>query len=204
MSTVAASEGKSVHHGWIEDQNRFKLEVPPVWFLVGLVGYDSQLVIIPSRMRRQYLLCRRRQYSVGLGDVAMLDNKHPDTNMCHSYGVVPIAPLMWKKTGTTAGQFTQQNLESLIATLKGRDTWAAGGGPQAKDPDAVWKAVEAQENADDAAKDKQLWDDMYHRGRDAWRSLKARVGSRNKRASDYHGVARQPRKSGGVILTDAQ
>lgn len=202
MATVHASE-RSTHTGWIEDQNRFKLERPPDWFLTGLVTYDAQLVLVPSRMRRQYLLARRRQYSAGLGDVAMLDNKHPDTNMCYAYGLVPIAPLRWEKSKTDAGMFTQQNLSSLIETLKERDTWAMGGGPLATDPDAVVKAWDAAETAREKKQDRALWDKFYHMGRDGWRSLTARVGARNKRASDYHGAAR-PAKSTGVILTDAQ
>ncbi len=139
MSTVLATEA-SVHTGWIEDRNRFKLERPPDWFLTGLTGYDANLVLIPSRMKRQYLLCRRRQYTAGLGDVAMTDNKHPDTNMCYAYGVLPVAPLQWAKTGKVS--FTQGNLVSLLETLKSRDVWAHGGGPLALNPDAVADAIE--------------------------------------------------------------
>lgn len=202
MATVHASE-ESTHTGWIADKNRFGLERPPDWFLTGLVNYDTQLVLIPSRKRRQYLLCRRRKLTVGLGDVAMMDNQHPDTNMCYAYGVLPIAPLRWEKTKTDTGLFTQANLASLIETLKERDAWAIGGGPLALDPDAAVKAWDAAEEAREQKQDKNLWDMFYHMGRDGWRSLTARVGARNKRASDYHGAAR-PHKSGGVILTDAQ
>ena len=192
----------TIHTGWIEDLNKFKLERPPDWFLTGLVGYDAQLVLVPSRMKRQYLLARRRQYSAGLGDVAMLDNKHPDTNMCYAYGVLPLAPLRWTKTKTDAGMFTQQNLASLIETLKARDAWAHGGGPLATDPDAVVKKWDEAELAREQKQDRALWEKFYHMGRDGWRSLTARTGGRNKRASDYHGAARAPKQSGGVILTD--
>src|SRR3990167_8475910 len=201
------------HTGWIADTNRFKLERPPDWFLTGLTEHDAQLVIIPSRKRRQYLLCRRRQLTAGLGDVAMVDNKHPDTNMCYGYGVLPIAPLQWAKTKTDAGLFTQQNLQSLIETLKVRDVWAHGGGPLTRNPDAVADAVDAADAARETALNRSIWESFYVRHRDAWRSLQARTGQRNQRASDYHGVARilssqvspagQPSSSGGVILTDA-
>src|SRR3990167_4211104 len=180
------------HTGWIADTNRFKLERPPDWFLTGLTEHDAQLVIIPSRKRRQYLLCRRRQLTAGLGDVAMVDNKHPDTNMCYGYGVLPIAPLRWVKTGTDTGQFTQKNLASLIETLKERDAWAHGGGPLAHNPDTVADAVDAADATRDAKLDHSIWESFYFRGRDAWRSLQARTGQRNRRASDYHGVARIP------------
>ena len=198
----------TTHTGWIEDQNRFTLERPPDWFLTGLTGYDANLVLIPSRMRRQYLLCRRRQYTQGLGDVAMVDNKHPDTNMCYAYGVLPIAPLRWHKTKSDAGMFTQQNLKSLLETLKERDAWSAGGGPLAHNPDAVADAVDAYDAAQERKRDQSNWDNFYHMGRDAWRSLTARIGSRNKRAGDYHGVARLPARPAPpngqrVTLTDA-
>lgn len=195
----------AVHIGWIEDRNRFKLERPPDWFLNGLVSYDAQLVLIPSRKRRQYLLCRRRKLTAGLGDVAMMDNQHPDTNMCYGHHVLPIAPLKWEKTKTDAGLFTQANLASLIETLRERDVWRHGGGPLALDPDAAVKAWDAAEATRETKQDKALWEQFYHMGRDGWRSLQARIGSRSKRASDHHGVARtKPRTSGGVILTDAQ
>ena len=193
----------TAHSGWIADVNRWKLERPPDWFLTGLTGYDANLVLIPSRMRRQYLLCRRRQLTAGLGDVAMIDNKHPDTNMCYGYRVLPIAPLKWSKTKTDAGLFTQANLASLIETLKARDAWEHGGGPLARDPEAVADAVDAYDAAQERKADQASWEKFYHLGRDAWRSLTARTGARNRRASDYHGIARQPQTSGGVILTDA-
>lgn len=193
------------HSNWIPDENKGKLEQPPDWFLTGLYNYDPMLVVIPSRFKRkttapQYLLARRRQFTAGLGDVAMMDNKHPDTNMCYAHHLIPIAPFVFR-SGAVA--FTAQNLESLLQTLRERDSWAQGGGPLSHDPDAVWKAVEAHEAAQEKKEDASLWDAFYHRGRDAYRSLKARTGQRNKRASDYHGVAREPATGTGVILTDA-
>ena len=194
------------HENWIPDQNRFALEQPPDWFLSGLHGYDPQLVLLPSRFNRAYLLARRRQYTVGLGDVAMLDNTHPDTLMCYTHGVLPIAPLRWQKTGHVA--FTQANLDSLLTTLRERDTWAHGGGPLAHDPDAVADAVDAFDAEQERKTRRATWQDFYYRGLDAARSLHARLGSRNKRASDYHGVARAsqpavPLSGQRVTLTDA-
>lgn len=187
---------------WIPDTNRFKLPVPPQWFLQRLYDFDALLVLVPSRVKIKsespaYLLCRRRQHSAGIGDVAMLDNKHPDTNMCYAHNIVPIGPLRFKKGGST---FTQAGCDSLLAELKGRDTWALSGGAHG-DADAVWQAVEAHEAAAEAKQRADLKDSFYHRARDAWRSMKARSGQRNKRASDYHGVA--PTQPSRVILTDA-
>ncbi len=192
-----------VHTGWIEDRNPFKLERPPDWFLTGLVGYDAQLVLIPSRFKQQYLLCRRRQFTAGLGDVAMMDNKNPDTNMCYAYHVLPIAPLRWEKSKSNTGMFTQQNLESLIETLKERDAWAVRETLGSKEEYAVADAWMQSERDREKRQDAALHEKFYHMGRDAWRSLTARVGSRNKRASDFHGVAAPPKEQ-RVILTDAQ
>lgn len=188
---------------WIPDINRFGLEKPPDWFLQRLRDYDHRLVIIPSRKgvgdkdkeRGAYLLAIRRLHSAGIGDVAMLDNKHPDTNMCFVNNLLPIAPL---KFGEDVVVWTERGCTQLINTLKARDTWAYTGGPDGKDPDAAWKAVEAAEEAQAKRERATFVDDMRHRARDAWRSILARTKRRNKRASDYHGVARAPRKAGAV------
>lgn len=192
---------------WIPDANRYKLPTPPEWFLKRLFDFDAALVLIPSHIKVKgespaYLLCRRRVRSAGLGDVAMLDNKHPDTNMCYRHGVVPIAPLRFNNGATT---FTQTGCDALLKELRARDTWAITGGDLSKG-DALVDAMEYEEQRTEDKKRRTLWDDFYHRGRDAWRSMQARIGTRNKRASDYHGVARiapQPRQAQRVTLTDA-
>lgn len=170
---------------WIPDTNRWNLPTPPPWALRALWEFDPMLVLIPSRKKVKqeepaYLLCRRRQYSLGFSDVAMLDNKHPDTNMMYQHQVVPIAPLRFRRG--KAG-WTQQGVIDLITELKARDTWAISGGPD-KDPDAVWKAVEYQEKLAEDKKRRELRQNFFYRGRDAWRSLQARIGSRNKTAHD--------------------
>lgn len=186
---------------FIEDDNKWMLPTPPAWFLQRLFDFDAQLVLVPSRIRlkdeaAKYLLCRRRLRSAGLGDVAMLDNEHPDTNMCYAHGLVPIAPLRFNNGTTT---FTEAGCESLLKELKARDTWAFADG------DAVVDAIEANELAQKQRERSTLRDNIYHRARDAWRSMQARTGQRNKRASDYHGHARpsQPQVKQRVILTDA-
>ena len=190
---------------WIVDTNRWNLTAPPEWFLQKLWNFDAQLVIIPSRNdavkgeKPHYLLARRRLHSAGLGDVVALDNKHPDTNMCMVHGLIPVGPLRFKKGVNT---FTEAGLDSLLDNLRARDMWALTG--RDKDPDAAWKAVEAAEEEQKQQERRSLRDMFYHRARDAYRSLKARTGQRNKRASDYHGVARAPRTEQRVILTDAQ
>lgn len=173
---------------WIEDENIFRLAQPPDWWLQRLFDFDHMLVVMPSRKTRtHYLLARRRQYSAGLGDVAMLDNKHPDTNMCYAHGVIPIGPLVVKKGGQNP--FSETTIAALITELRRRDTWATKAGIEGGEDYA--DGVEAAESVAEAKQRADLKDGFYHRARDAWRSLNARVGRRNKRASDYHGAARQ-------------
>lgn len=172
---------------WIEDRNRFTLEKPPEWVLQKLKDFDAQLVLLPSRKEPYYLLARRRLMSVGLGDVALLDNRHPDTNMCYAHGVVPIAPLQFRN-GTTV--WTMQSVDLFLDELRRRDTWAYTGGLLGKDPDAAWKAVEDYEADVKARERRNLRDMFHHMARDAWRSIKARSGQRSKRASDAHGAAK--------------
>jgi hypothetical protein len=176
---------------FIPDQNRWTLPTPPEWWQGQLRSFDHMLVVIPSRIAPHYLLTRRRQFSAGLGDVAMMDNKHPDTNMCYAYGVVPVATLNWKKGTST---FTQQDLNRILDGLRRRDTWHLSGGPThekgEKGLDALVDAVEESERKAERKERASLKEKFYHLGREAYRALKARTGQRNKRASDYHGVAR--------------
>lgn len=199
---MTASTQSNRFGNYIRDHNRFNLSQPPEWWLSQLFNYDEMLVIVPSRFDRKYLLCRRRQHSAGLGDVAMLDNKHPDTNMCYTYHIVPIAPLKFR---TKTPVWTQKTLDSLLQELQTRDTWAVTGGPAylAPNPEqAEQKLIDHVEGFERYAKAKahrDLRDMFYHRARDAWRSLQARAGWRNKRASDGHVVTRRPQPEQRII-----
>ena len=172
---------------WIADENKFGLAQPPDWWLQWLFDFDHRLVVLPSRKSRtSYLLAIRRLHSVGLGDAAMLDNSHPDTNMCYVHGLLPISPL--HITGTNP--FTEATAATLIAKLRARDTWDTGSKAAAQDGEVYAAAVEAAEVEQKKRDKAALRESFFHRGRDAWRSLTARTGARNKRASDFHGVAR--------------
>ena len=181
---------------WLEGENPFGLTAPPDWWLQRLFDFDHMLVMFPSQKSKQYILARRRQHTAGLGDVAMLDNKHPDTNFCYRHGVLPInMPL--KPNGPNP--WTDASIADVIAALRRRDTWAYTGGVITGDKAyAAADAVVEQEAALARQETRNLRDSFYHRGRDAWRSMMARIGSRSKRASDYHGVARSKPASGGT------
>jgi len=181
---------------YIEGENPFHLSAPPDWWLQRLYDFDHMLVLFPSKRSRQYVLARRRLHSVGLGDVAMLDNKHPDTNFCYRHGLLPVnMPLRVKGLNP----WTENSIADVTNALKRRDTWAYTGGAGARDGKeyAAADAVAEAELVEQRKQKADLRDGFYHRGRDAWRSMMARIGSRNKRASDYHGVAR-PANSGTV------
>lgn len=184
---------------YIEDVNRFDLPTPPEWFLKRLWDFDAELVLIPSQREvvgvpAAYLLCRRRLYSLSMSDTVMFDNKNPDTNMCHVHKLLPIGPLRFNNGCST---FTEAACDSLLKDLAARDMWAVTG--RDKDPDAAWKLVEDNEQATKDKERRNLREHFYHLGRDAYRSLKARTGQRNKRATDVT----QPQSAQRVTLTDA-
>lgn len=181
---------------WLEGDNPFGLSAPPDWWLQRLYDFDPMLVMFPSHRSRQYILARRRLRTAGLGDVAMLDNKHPDTNFCFRHGVLPInMPL--KPTGSNP--WTAETIAFVIKALRARDTWQYTGGVMVGDKaDAAWQAVDEYDAGIERKDKRNLRDMFYHMGRDAWRSMQARIGARNKRASEYHGVARPKPASGGT------
>lgn len=128
----------------------------------------------------------------------MLDNKHPDTNMLYQHGLLPLANLNFGGTWTT---------ETLFAQLRARDTWAITGGPTSQlrnAGEALERLASTMDDAEAAIEQKDrrdLKDKFYHMGRDAWRSMQARIGTRNKRASDHHGVAKSTLVKGSQIIT---
>jgi hypothetical protein len=189
--------GENKFGNWIPDQNRWSLPAPPDFVLEQLASFDSYLVIVPSRKQAHYLLARKRQFTAGLGAVALMENKHPDTNMLHAYGLVPIAPLVFRN----GIDWSQRNIDGLFAHLRATDSWT-----HAKDltDTSLNRMVDTLEYNEQRAEQKEhrtLWSNFHHRGRDAYRSLAARMGWRNKRASDYHGHAR-PTNGGTVQVND--
>lgn len=177
---------------YIEDQNPSNLPEPPAMALKMLYDFDASLVVVPSRNKPvvgevpHYLLCRRAKHSAGLGAGTVMENKHPDTWLCMQHSLIPIAPI---RSRSGANLWTVENVGILIEELRQRDTWAISGGPNGN-ADAVADAVEAMEAQQEAKERASLKDMFYHKGREAYQSILARTGSRNKRASDYHGHAR--------------
>lgn len=159
---------------YIADQNRFSLPEPSEAALKSIYDFDAQLVVVPSRRKPIYMLCRRRLHSAGFGKLVMMDNRNPDVAMLYDHGLIDVAPLTPLATMWSAGWVSQ-----LLQELKARDIWAAGGAEK------FIQIVEDAEAAAEIRKHKALHSDFEHRARDAWRSLQARTGQRNQRASGF-------------------
>lgn len=170
------------------DRNPFSLAKPPSWWLRGLYRFDPDLVLIPSRSKPVHILARRRRLS---GPVAaavdrrlgVVDPAHAfDSVMCDDYGCVVVTTIF------AAGAWTTANLQVTLDELSRRDTWKHGGRLDAAQQraalfeggSALAKQIDAQDEADRAAINRQVRDDLYHASGDAWRSRQARTGARSK------------------------
>lgn len=160
---------------FIRDANRFNLEIPPTWWLQGLAEYDDQLVVVPSRTDPVYRLCRRTRNTPGLQAIAIVD-RHADTAMMYEYKLVPVTSILVRGLAW--------DLVNIIESLRSRDIWLHGG------PEAVADALDAQDERERQNRRAAIRDDIGQRAKDAYRSMLARIGARNKRASDGYGAAR--------------
>lgn len=165
---------------WIEEAtNRFKAPKPPAWFLKALWDQDAMLVILPSRVRQAYVLARRRDKTyanapmmVAAHNDLLRKTRGGDGDLLATHNLLMVDYIVGNIHGTWS--------PAIIADLKSRDTWAAGGGD---------KHADKLDEADRKAAEKRRTDlssDMEHRARDAWRSLQARTGQRNQHANEGH------------------
>lgn len=140
------------------------MEVPPAWFLAQLHDYDAELVMLPSRARPfSYVLARRS--AVRLSDKAIEGTiTQPDTKMCFHYGLVPVC-LVFKHGPVW-------NADSILRTLKARDTWTQGGG------DALADQLELEETQTEQKQKAALQDRLRGVSREAYKSYKTRTGQR--------------------------
>lgn len=157
---------------WIRDTNRWNLAAPPVWWLQKLHDVDADLVVIPSRLRRAYVLARRRRRSLTMPKSLQLDTDMTtlldgsDGDMLASRKLIHVEYLLGYGTWG----------DTIFHQLRQRDTWAAGGASRLADRlDEADAAVRAKTR-------QQIATDMEYRAADAWRSLQARTGARNQRS----------------------
>lgn len=171
-----------------------KMATPPSYWLQRLFDFDSMLVVFPSfAVPYAYVLARRRQYTAGVTDKALESTMtHPDTLTCLRHGLVPVT--MVYRTGTV------WSIDNIIASLKRRDIWAAGGAEKFADgADAADAQVEKRKKAD-------IRDDMWNRSGDAWRSYQARTGQRNRLTVPTPSAANRTSSStagSGIVLASS-
>ncbi len=143
-----------------------KMAAPPQYVLQRLYDFDNMLVMFPSRhVPFAYVLARRRQYSAGFTDRALEATiDQPDTKMVMTHNCVPVTLIY--KTGPN------WTIDNIIAELRRRDIWAAGGAEKLAD------AADAADNAHKKKIKDGIRKDMWDRSGDAWRSYQARTGQR--------------------------
>lgn len=143
-----------------------RMDVPPAWFLAQIHDYDADLVLLPSRARPfAYVVARRARVSGGLTAKAMERTiTQPDTKMCFHYGLVPVCLIF--KHGPI------WNADTVLNSLKARDTWAQGGGEK------LANQLEAEEAAAIVTRREQQKDRLRQVSGDAWHSYQRRTGQR--------------------------
>ena len=175
-----------------------RMEIPPEWFLGRLHDYDAELVVLPSRYKPYaYVIARRSRLGRrGLTGNAIADTiTQPDTKMCMHYGCVPVC-LMFKHG-------SQWQVDGVLAKLKARDLWAAGGADKAADQ------LEADEAKEESDRREAKKDELRGLSREAYRSYKMRTGGRIVSAGHSRpGAAKSNSPSSstaatGIVITDA-
>jgi len=171
---------------YVADRNPFHLAKPPTWWLSGMLRFDPDLVLIPSRCKPLFVLGRRRRLSQPLG--AVIDRKlrlddpaHTGhAAMCDAYGLVVVTTLF------VAGDWTTSNLQVFLDELTRRDTWRRDGpldesGQRAalfEGGSKLAKEIDDHDISERAKLDRNEREKTWHATGDAWRSRQARTGSR--------------------------
>jgi hypothetical protein len=148
---------------YLTSANPFGLTPPPKWFLKALAAYDADLVIFPSHRGPFFQLARKCRFSNGVqpADVPGVQN-HPDTVFMCNRKLVPVTAIIPKTYWTLR----------VIEELSARDIWKKGGAK------AFVNEIEANEEKQRAAIDRNLQTDLDARSSDAYKSFKYRTGQR--------------------------
>lgn len=164
---------------WIPDTNKFMLPAPPAWWLTRLQDFDADLVVFPSRLRRSYILARRRSQTLRRPELVKLDGELLKQTAAGDGQVLAQHDLVFVDQIVGWGNFTT----GIFNQLRARDTWRVGGGENYAD------ILDAKDADLTARKRRTFLDDIEHRAGDAWRSYQARTGARNQHANDRGGRA---------------
>ena len=150
-----------------------KMATPPAYWLQRLYDFDADLVVFPSiQVPFAYVLARKARKTGGMNaqDPQFADAP-PDTRFCITQRLLPVS-LVYRYNAVS------WSIDNLLADLRARDIWAAGGA------DAYADQADAADTQRDARMKATLRDDMYHRSGDAWRSYQARTGQRSRVTSE--------------------
>lgn len=154
-----------------------KMSVPPEYWLQRLYDFDADLVVFPSiQTPFAYVLARRARRTGGMNihDPAF-EKASDDTKFCLMRRLLPVSLIYRHSTASWS-------IDNILADLRRRDIWAAGGG------DGFADRVD-KEDADEEKRIKdEIRKDMWNRSGDAWRSYQARTGQRTKTRYGHRSV----------------
>lgn len=154
----------SEYTNYIEDTNRFALEVPPFWWLAKLWDFDSSLVVVPSRQSPVYRLAQRRKLTLPEKMVNDALFKESDTKMLASYSLIPVTSIVAKPNWADPYMFIE---------LGNRAPHRQGGAEK------VLAAIEEQESRDELNKQFKTDEMLSYLGKDAWGLYNKKIGVRS-------------------------
>lgn len=146
-----------------------KMSAPPEYWLQRLYDFDADLVVFPSiQTPFAYVLARKARRTGGMNmyDPAF-ENATSDTKFCVARRLLPVC-LIYRHNAVS------WSIDNILADLRHRDIWAAGGATAFAD------RVDKEDADEEARIKKEIRDDMWNRSGDAWRSYQARTGQRTK------------------------
>ena len=149
---------------YIPDENKFHLAGPPAWWLRRLWDFDSSLAVLPSRQGFYYRLAQRRRPTLSAAVVNEALFKESDTRMLASYNMVPVTTIL-----ATANWSNPEMFEEL----RKRAPWR-----QFESAAAAADAVEKQDAAFEAAKQRQIDANLNDVAKDAWGMYNKKIGLR--------------------------
>lgn len=150
---------------YIADQNKFKLSGPPKWWLTQLYHFDPSFVVVPSRQGFYYRLAQRRRLQLSEKVTQGVLWNESDTKMLASYGLIPVTTIL--ATANWSNPF-------LFEELRRRSVHRMGGAEK------VNAMIEAQEAADEAARQAKIDDVNTILAKDAWGLYNKKIGVRSQ------------------------
>lgn len=172
---------------FIPDLNRFNLSPPPQWWLMDLYTYDSDAVIIPSRMEPVFRLTRRHKNAPRLLDDGRVkhpllkEKPAPDTIMCAEHGLIPSLTL------SPINGWDPEILEEIFA----RDMWRVGGATKAAE------IIENREIDENLKMRQRISEENFFAAEDMFLRFQHQSGKRvslNSPLTQYNPFVTTPRK----------